>query len=222
MKKVLTTINPLNSNNSSSTIVSLDNPSPVKHSLTSSSVPRQKIENLSRVNPETSLFITNSLNQGERIIGQAETLINSGMRPILGGIHNFFNSNSSAKQLLAAFAGASMLLTGVVKGIIDTFNLLSGKSTGKFKIGEIIASSMIGWLGYDALQYAQGKSNALNSSQSILAKVIPIIFMKGFNSMLSNPNSATAKIANAIGLKEPTQSLISDLGGMVNPAKLFG
>ena len=222
MRKVLTTINSPDGNNNSSSMISLANPAPVESSLASSPLSRKNAENLSRVNPETSLFITNSLNKGKKIIGQTETLINSGIGPVVGGINKFFDSNNSAKQLLAAFAGASMLLTGVVKGIMDTFNLLFGKSTGKFKIGEIIASSMIGWLGYDALQYAQGKSDTFNSTSGILKKVIPLIFMQGFNKMLGNSSSGISKVADTLGLKAPTQSLISDLGGMINPAKLFG
>ncbi len=221
MRRVLTTVN--QPDDTRSTITALGHSNKLSLPQPENSPPsRKRIENLSKINPETAALIEKSLDNGQKILGQTENLIGKGIEPVFGGMHNFLNSNHSSKQILAALAGASLLLTGVTKGITDFFNLLTGKSNGKFKIGEIILSSMLGWLGYDALQYAQGKSNALNSSQSILTKVIPIVLMKGFNSMLSNPNSTTAKITNAIGLKNPTQSLVSDLGGMMNPAKLFG
>lgn len=221
MRRISTNVN--QPDGTSSTITALGHPTTLPLSQSESHpLSREKIESLSKVNLETAALIEKSLNNGQNILGQTENLIGKGIAPIFGGVHKFFNSNHSSKQILAALTGASLLLTGVTKGIADCFNLLTGKSNGKFKIGEIILSSMLGWLGYDALQYAQGKSNTLSSSQSILTKVIPIFLMKGFNSMLSNPNSATAKITNAIGLKDPTQSLVSDLGGMINPAKLFG
>jgi hypothetical protein len=221
VRRILTTVNQPDDTRSAitalghSSISSLSQPQ-------SSPFSRTKIENLSKVNPRTAALIEQSLSNGQNLLGQTENLIGKGIAPIFGGMHKFLNSNHSSKQILAALTGASLLLTGVTKGIVNCFNLLTGKSNGEFKIGEIILSSMLGWLGYDALQYAQGKSNTLSSSQSILTRVIPIFLMKGFNSMLSNPNSATAKITNAIGLKDPTQSLVSDLGGMINPAKLFG
>lgn len=221
MRRISTSVNQPDGTSSAITALGHTTTLPLPQSK-HSPLSRAKIENLSKVNPETAALIEQSLSNGQKILGQAESLIGKGITPIFGGAHKFFNSNHSSKQILAALTGASLLLTGVTKGIVNCFNLLTGKSNGEFKIGEIILSSMLGWLGYDALQYAQGKSNALNSSQSILTKVIPIVFMKGFNSMLSNPNSATAKITNAIGLKDPTQSLVSDLGGMMNPAKLFG
>lgn len=221
MRRISTSVN--QSDGTSSAITALGHSSISSlPQLQSSPFSRAKIESLSKVNPETASLIEQSLSNGQKILGQTESLIGKGITPIFGGVHKFFNSNHSSKQILAALTGASLLLTGVTKGIVNCFNLLTGKSNGEFKIGEIIFSSMLGWLGYDALQYAQGKSNTLSSSQSILTKVIPIVLMKGFNSMLSNPNSTTAKITNAIGLKDSTQSLVSDLGGMMNPAKLFG
>ena len=115
MRKVLTTINSPDGNNNSSSMISLANPAPVESSLASSPLSRKNAENLSRVNPETSLFITNSLNKGKKIIGQTETLINSGIGPVVGGINKFFGVLNKALGVVNNIFG-NAVVKNVFKG----------------------------------------------------------------------------------------------------------
>jgi hypothetical protein len=183
---------------------------------------RNQIQSLSRINPNTSKLIERSIQRVQNTVNQVNGLTVLGFTPFLKTINNTLNSNNTPKQLIAIFTGGAMLLTGVVSGLRTIFDILSGKERGTFKPGELLSNAMIGWLGYDAIQYAQGKNDSLNSTKSIIQRIIPILFLKGFNSAISNPNSASYKITNAIGLNGPMSSLTKDLINNINPNRLLG
>jgi hypothetical protein len=184
---------------------------------------RYRGECLSKANPETTALIEKSFQIGDQIINQGTNLTMQGLKPILAGINKSMNSNHPFKQLSANFLGIGLLLSAIVGGIKTLTDILFGRNEeGKFKLGNLALNSMIGWLGYDAIEYAKGKNNSFGSSQSILKRLVPIFLIKGFNSMISKPQSASYKVGSLFGLNDPLKSLTSELVDNVNPAKLFG
>jgi hypothetical protein len=191
-----------------------------------SALSRTDLRNISRApNSSTHDLITQTLGTMGQAANQTGGLIANSFGSFSGLINKLSNGdNNSFKLILASFAGISLSLIGIVNGLKNLFDAFTGKHNGKFRLGEILAGAMAFTLGRDALNYAQGKvkDKSFNSFQGIAKKFIPLVLMQCFNNILSNPNSASYRIADAMHLRSPMSSLVNDITGNLNPAALLG
>ena len=145
-----------------------------------------------------------------------------GLHPITNFLNKSGNSNHASKKILSAITGTGLFLTGLINSIKTVLDIVTGNNRGQFKIGKLIQNLMITHLGVDALGYSQNKNNALDSTMSIIKRIIPIFGFKVFNDILGNPNSSSYKLSKGIGLQSPLFSLTGDLLGNINPKNLLG